>query len=118
MKEFEIWSEGYAATGEHSVAHFQGKSKGNNFDEACINFREPNDIYGYNGVGGEKEIVVKKGTPLKLDKNSDGTYRRGSYRGDLPPGIERTEAIKKGGNYSIWGCQLFDNEKDARKSFG
>lgn len=25
---------------------------------------------------------------------------------------------KHHGGHSIWGCQLFDNEKDARKSFG
>ncbi len=24
----------------------------------------------------------------------------------------------RGGEYSFWGCRLFDNEADARKSFG
>lgn len=28
MKEYEIWSEGYEATGEHGGAHFHGKSFG------------------------------------------------------------------------------------------
>lgn len=49
---------------------------------------------------GEDSIVVKKGTPLKLDKNSDGTLRLFN------------------GHPMIWACRLFDNEADARKSFG
>lgn len=70
MKEYEIWSEGYADNGGHEGAHFHGKCEAGNFDEACIKLME-----------------------AKLDKNSDGTN-------------------------SIWGCRLFDNEADARKSFG
>lgn len=111
MKEFEIWSEGYAATGEHSPAYFHGKAKGETFDEACINFRQEADVIReWDG-----KVIVKKGTPLGLDTNPDGTYRRGSYRGDK---IEGKEKKNKVGNYSIWSCQLFDNEIDARKSFG
>ena len=34
MKEWEIWSEGYSATGEHSGAHFHGKFPGETFDDA------------------------------------------------------------------------------------
>lgn len=74
MKEFEIWSEGYAATGESNGAYFHGKAAGETFEEACKNFRYPD------------------GRPLSLDKNRD-----------YP---------------SIWACQLFDNEVDARRSFG
>ena len=75
MKEFEIWSEGYAATGEHSEARFHGKMKAESFIQACIKF------FGN-----------------KLDINKDG-----SMRYTYP---------------SIWGCRLYDNETDARKSFG
>lgn len=92
MKEFEVWSEGYSATGEHSGAIYHGIVAAETFDEACIK------------VMGDK-----------LDKNSDGSYRRGGYRGNAEPGIDRA---KLQGNYSIWACQLFDNEADARKSFG
>lgn len=106
LKEFEIWCEGYSATGEHSPAHYYGKSWGKDFDEACINFRYPEDIKREWALPGEDPIIIKKGSDLNLDKNSDGTYRRGSERGGY------------GGNYSIWACQLFDNETDARKSFG
>lgn len=80
MKEFEIWSEGYAATGERGTAYFHGKAKGETFEEACKNFRDSD------------------GEPLGLDLNEDG-----SLRYDRP---------------SIWACRLFDNEADARKSFG
>ena len=115
MKEFEIWSEGYGATGGESDATFLGNAMGNTFDEACENFRQPEDVPRQWTMRGEDPILIKKGTPLNLDKNSDGTYRRGSYRGESAPGVNRAN-LK--GNYSIWACQLFDNEADARKSFG
>ena len=35
-REFDIWVEGYAATGEHSPARFLGKARGYNFRSACI----------------------------------------------------------------------------------
>ncbi len=111
MKEYEIWIEGYAATGEHSTASLIGRASGETFDEACINFRQPDDIIR----AFDKEIIVKKGAPLELDKNQDGSLRRGSYRGYLEPGVDR---MTRQGNYSIWACQLFDNEADARVSFG
>jgi hypothetical protein len=90
MKEFEIWSEGYAATGERAGAHFHGKAMGETFEDACKNFREPNDIKDWEG-----KVIVPKGSPLNLDKNRDGSVK-----------------------LSIWACRLFDNETDARKSFG
>lgn len=52
MKEFEIWMEGYAATGESSDAQFIGKIMAETFNEACEKLR-----------------------PGELDKNEDGTYR-------------------------------------------
>jgi len=75
MEEYEVWMEGFSATGERSGAQFQGKIKSESFAGAC------------------EKLVGKQ-----LDKNTDGSYRYG-----IP---------------SIWGCRLFDNEKDARKSFG
>lgn len=97
MKEYEIWSEGYSATGESSTAHYYGKSFGDSFIEACQNFTYPEDIVReWDGF-----LIVKKGSKLNLDTNEDGTVRK-----------SRT------GNPSIWGCALFDNEKDARKLFG
>jgi len=96
MKEFEIWSEGYAATGERSGAHYYGKSTGNDFIEALENFRYPEDII----QEWTKEVIVKKGSPLGLDRNADGSLRL------------------FGGKPASWACRYFDNEADARKSFG
>lgn len=78
MPLFEVWSEGYMATGEQGIATFRGKAEAETFNEACIK------------VVGDK-----------LDKDSQGDYIYGL-----------------GNKYSIWGCRLFDNETDARKSFG
>ena len=35
-KEFEVWTEGYAATGQSQGATFHGKVMAESFDEACI----------------------------------------------------------------------------------
>jgi hypothetical protein len=95
MKEYEVWSEGYSDNGGRSGAQFHGKVGAENFDEACV------------------KLLGKH-----LDRNPDDSYRRGSIRREMEPGIARTQSIMNGGNYSIWACQLFDNEADARKSFG
>ena len=36
--EYEIWTEGFRATGESGKATLMGTSKGKTFKEACINF--------------------------------------------------------------------------------
>lgn len=75
MKDFEIWTEGYSFNGgDHGIAQFICKSKGNTFREACIN-----------------------------------AYKAGLF--------------KNWGNFNeehltLWGCGLYSNEQDARKSFG
>lgn len=94
MKEFEIWIEGYSITGNSSNASFIGKAMGETFEEACRNFEEPEDVpnpYAYMGDDLPK-FDKRKGDKLKLDENR---------------------------NYpSIWACRLYDNEVDARRSFG
>jgi hypothetical protein len=67
--KYQIWSEGYQATGESSGAYKHGELEANNFKEACDNFFNDDKYY-----------------------NSD--------------------------KLTYWGCRLFDNEVDARKSFG
>jgi hypothetical protein len=92
MKDFEIWTEGYAATGEHGTASFEGTFKADTFDEAVesyLNIKEAGswpDIRKYYRKGGTRIV------DSKLVDHTDGHY--------------------------IWGCQLYDNETDARKSFG
>jgi len=80
MKEFEVWLEGYAATGQSSRATFHGKVMAESFDEACIKV-----------LGGSLD---------KDESNSDG-YRRNSK-----------------GKMCVWACGCYDNETEARASFG
>lgn len=74
-KTFEVWTEGYAATGQTCEATFHGKFEAETFKEAVILFRDSlSDDYSKRCVD--------------LDR------------------------------MCFWGCRFFDNEIDARKSFG
>ena len=79
MKTFEIWTEGYAATGEVGNATCHGTQEAETFEEACIKLL---------------------GNDLDKDNREPDGYRR------------------YGGRLCIWACRCFDNEADARKSFG
>lgn len=72
LKEFEIWVEGYAASGERSGASLLAKQKGETWVDAVSRYMEKN--------------------PNRITIDSRG--------------------------FTDWGCRLFDNEADARKSFG
>ncbi len=71
-KLFNVWMEGYSATGNKAEASLLGKIKARDFSEACV------------------KIIFQEGMTEYYDPH----------------------------NNSYWGCRLFDNEKDARKSFG
>jgi hypothetical protein len=45
MKKFEIWSEGYAATCEHSEARYHGSAEGKSFKEAVKNFADTHNHF-------------------------------------------------------------------------
>jgi len=70
---WEIWSEGFRATGDSGGATLHGKEYGTTFKKAVITFASNNPNFA--------EYFNKK-------------------------------------EMSYWGCQLFDNESDARESFG
>lgn len=36
MKKYNVWQEGYSATGQYEPDHFMGTFKANNFKEACM----------------------------------------------------------------------------------
>lgn len=74
-KEFEVWTEGYATTGQSSDAMFHGKFKGKTFKDAVIAW---------------KNTLTDKYSIQCVD-------------------VDRM---------NFWGCRFYDNEKDARKSFG
>lgn len=40
LKEYNIWSEGYIATGGSGKAYFHSKQEGLNFKDACKKFAE------------------------------------------------------------------------------
>jgi hypothetical protein len=75
VKEFDVWTEGYRATGEGSKAVFHGTFKGRSFREAVQAFKDT--------LKDEHSIRCVDVEELKF-----------------------------------WGCRFFDNESDARKSFG
>lgn len=69
MQQWDIWVEGYQATGDRGVAQRVATVSAPSFKEACDKYFEKDPLY---------------------------TKERLTY----------------------WGCKLFDNESDARKSFG
>ena len=87
MKEFEIWVEGYAATGEYGTAQMIGKGFGETFDDAVRDY-------------------MSKNTNNGIEVNDRDRY------------INEESYQKRRSNWNIWACSLFDNETDARKSFG
>jgi hypothetical protein len=101
-KLYEVWSEGYAATGERSGAichtvigadYMHGnmgkpcKTRARSFIEAC-------------------ELTLGK----NLDRESDGSLSLSKQYILTQDGLIRVP--------KIWACRLFDNEQRARKSFG
>lgn len=73
-REYEVWIEGYAATGEHGAAKLVGVVDAESFEQACELLHNP---------------------------------KWGEY---TPPTDDRPPMY--------WACRLFDNEADARESYG
>ena len=90
LKEYEVWEEGYCATGGKSGAQLLGKVKARNFAQACHVIMCQRYL----------QHVEKENSPEKT-----GYVRAGRW--DYDPS-----------NLSSWGCRLFWSEKLARKSFG
>lgn len=93
MKEYEIWMEGYAATGEHGTASKIGEFLAEDFDDAVLQYNEH----------------------LKTETEYKPTFAEPYTRRDF---ISQEAFLRRRSNWKIWGCALFDNEADARKSFG
>jgi hypothetical protein len=90
MKEYEIWSEGYAATGESAPAHRLLRPGESNSRWSGVTFQQ---------------AVVKALNELHWTMLSEMLQGCGSCLYDAK-------------NNTYWGCRFFDNESDARKSFG
>lgn len=76
VQTYQIWAEGYSATGQSGTATYMGSASGETFKDAV------------------KELAKRASPEDRAFYNTDR--------------IQPT----------YWGCRLFDNEEDARKSFG
>lgn len=73
MSIYNIWCEGYRATGESSGATFLGYAEGTSLKDACINLAQQDSSFA-----------------SYFDAN----------------------------RMTYWGCRIYDNEYDARSTFG
>lgn len=91
-KMYQVWTQGYRATGEHGTATYHGECYAENFVEACKRI-----------LGHDKSFEVRE--PIEVTSES---ARLGMAR----MGINQETVC------FLWVCRCFDNEADARKSFG
>lgn len=98
MPVFEIWEEGYRATGEHGTATRLGGFEAKDFDEAVAAY-----------------VKLARATAFP---DIDRYYARGRRWVTCPVSDDHPLGRKEVTVHSIWGCRLFDNEADARKSNG
>ncbi len=87
MKTFQIWMEGYAATGERGTANMIGTGQGETFDDAVRDYMARTPKHG-------------------IEENGRNRY------------INESAYQRRPSNWNIWGCNLYDNEAEARKTFG
>jgi hypothetical protein len=98
MPVIEIWMEGYAATGESNTASLLGCYEAASFDEAVRAMladqekEKWRDIRAYYSCS-ERSVSCAKSAAHPLGRRFAPVH-------------------------ALWGCRLFDNEADARKSFG
>jgi len=90
LKEYEVWSEGFAATGQSLDAILIGKAFARNFTQAC-------------------DIVMCQNHLKWIEKVNSPDYKE--Y---CPPSKWSYDPNR----LSDWGCRLYWSEGLARKSFG
>jgi hypothetical protein len=92
MPKIEIWMEGYLATGGHGEADKIWEGEAIDFNDA---------VEKYSATISAEE----------LEKYGPRRYTRGNF-------ISEEAWLNRRADWNIWACALFDNEADARKSFG
>lgn len=65
MKEFPVWMEGYAATGESARASFLGKYQGETFEDACQAWADE-DVKRKELFKREDTVIQGKGDKTKI----------------------------------------------------
>lgn len=88
LTRFEVWAEGWSATGGSSPAHLVATVNAQTFREACYIAMCEQYLSGI----AERRKDDQYYNPDRFDYNFS--------------------------NLTIWGCRLFDNQADASKSFG
>lgn len=89
----EIWMEGFRATGQEATATKIWEGEAESFDDAVLKMNE--------------ETLIEHGVGASLAEK----ITRDRFISD--------EAFEnRDSNWHIWACHLYDNEKQARKSFG
>ncbi len=90
LREYEVWMEGYAATGESEGASLVGKVKARNFAQAC-------------------HILMCKQQLERIERENQPSHKGYSTPGrwDYDPS-----------SLTYWGCRLYWSEDLAKKSFG
>ncbi len=89
LKTYEVWMEGYAATGEQGPAQLLGKVNARNFAQACH--------------------ILTCEAYLKSAYAANGPLHEGFWDGRW---------LYDAAALSVWGCRLFWSEELARRSFG
>lgn len=91
LKEYEVWMEGYVATGEHGKAQLIGKITARNFAQAC------------------HMLMAKAYLDTAIQVNAPDFKKKLEYPGrwDYSPS-----------DLSLWGSRLYWNEELARKTYG
>lgn len=90
LKEYEVWIEGYAATGESAGPSLVGKAFARNFAQAC-------------------DIVMCKNHLAWIEK-----VNKPDYKEYCPPRKWDYDPNR----LSDWGCRLYWSKELASKSFG
>lgn len=92
MKKWDIWTEGYRATGEDCSAAYQGSVEAETFVDACrLKF------------GHLDYFEVREPIEITSESARLGLARMG---------------LNQDTSCHLWICRLFDNEADARKRNG
>lgn len=95
LKEYEVWMEGFACTGQSSNATLVGKAKARNFGQVC------HIVMCTKKLKGMVKQNDANNPPNPLMQDCHGS------RWDYNPN-----------DFSFWGCRLFWSEELAKKSFG
>lgn len=90
LKEYEVWAEGYAATGERSGATLQGTAFARNFAQACDIVMCQNRLHR-----------------VAIDNHPNNKEYYSPRKWDYDPH-----------RLSIWGCGLYWSKELASRSFG